>query len=104
MEQGPIAPSPCPLPIRRGRGVSSPSPLWGEGRVRGDCYPPYTGVSATDCILHLLMLCGGAATSGGISESISIISNFSFISLSFLVRAREHLPDQMIPGPDRRGI
>ena len=29
------APSPCPLPLR-GRGLPDPpSPLWGEGRVRG---------------------------------------------------------------------
>src|SRR5213594_2917567 len=32
--RGICSPSPCPLPLR-GRGKFIPSPLWGEGRVRG---------------------------------------------------------------------
>ena len=60
IEHSEPAPSPCPLP-QWGRGVGIPSPLWGEGRVRGvaeGCLRPTT-MSITCASASI---CAGAAS------------------------------------------
>src|SRR6266851_7761778 len=51
------SPSPCPLPLR-GRGVRHPSPLWGEGRVRGYSVRGYSvrGYSLVELVVVLAIL------------------------------------------------